>query len=592
MRRWRRGEAVASSSRGPGPRAQAIDCMVDSPLFDEEWYGNTYGVAGSRVDLVGDYVSGGTTTGRKPNPLFDGRWYLRTYPDAAESGVFPLQHYLDVGAAQLRKPSLLFDPRWYLSSSAAGGVRAEDALRHFLEVGWRESVDPIPQFAGRWYASRYPEVAASGLSPIAHFVRVGGTALYDPNPLFSSTWYADRHPGARTGNEPPLAHYLAFGWRKDLSPHPEFDARWYRERYGIDVDEDTLAHYLSRGRPAGYVTRADSESCVYAPVAVPTAAEGRWLVPVLRLHVDAEVRVVDSKPWRGGVVVERVSSALTTVPRTRESDIVRSPSGPVELTLRGSWLVDIDWLRPVRGSRASWAFDDPEIMEWLDRLADNVPERARSSWEAAGLVAGGGDWLRMGAAGTASDAMVDRRTRPAVLRGETVVQRVMVVTAAASDRSVGLRNSLPSLLSACEWSIADVDVDSDVPEVDDVLDAHIRAAPPDVAIVVAPAATMACRTLVARDVPFVMYVDDEVGWKGWCSDVTDARDRSMAEAMRAADEVVFASGAAREAWSGLSRPGWRGSHACEAEEFNAVSTRGVASIARRPRAVILPRGWL
>lgn len=59
--------------------------------------------------------------------LFDEAWYLATYPDAAGSGLDPIEHYLTVGAPRGYNPSPLFDTGFYARQMArriaAGGAR-------------------------------------------------------------------------------------------------------------------------------------------------------------------------------------------------------------------------------------------------------------------------------------------------------------------------------------------------------------------------------------------------------------------------------------------------------------------------------------
>ena len=57
--------------------------------------------------------------------LFDEAWYLATYPDAAASGLDPVEHYLTAGAARGYNPNPLFDTGFYARQMArrlaAGG---------------------------------------------------------------------------------------------------------------------------------------------------------------------------------------------------------------------------------------------------------------------------------------------------------------------------------------------------------------------------------------------------------------------------------------------------------------------------------------
>jgi hypothetical protein len=68
-------------------------------------------------------------------PEFDAAFYLAAYPDVAE----------------------------------AGG----DPLDHFLQFGWREGRDPTARFSIRDYQDANPDVAAAGLNPFVHYLSLG-----------------------------------------------------------------------------------------------------------------------------------------------------------------------------------------------------------------------------------------------------------------------------------------------------------------------------------------------------------------------------------------------------------------------------------
>lgn len=60
--------------------------------------------------------------------LFDADWYVQTYPDAADSGLDPIEHYLTLGASRGYNPHPLFDTGFYARQMArriaAGGEGA------------------------------------------------------------------------------------------------------------------------------------------------------------------------------------------------------------------------------------------------------------------------------------------------------------------------------------------------------------------------------------------------------------------------------------------------------------------------------------
>lgn len=73
---------------------------------------------------------------------FDAVFYARTYPDVAEVGADPLDH--------------------------------------FMTYGWREGRDPSPDFSVRAYLEAFPEVAESGVNPLVHFLTSGRPTTVRP----------------------------------------------------------------------------------------------------------------------------------------------------------------------------------------------------------------------------------------------------------------------------------------------------------------------------------------------------------------------------------------------------------------------------
>lgn len=69
---------------------------------------------------------------------FDAAWYLKTYPDVADSGLDPAEHYLRFGAEEGRNPGPGFDTRYYLSLHVDVADARTNPLLHFIRFGERE----------------------------------------------------------------------------------------------------------------------------------------------------------------------------------------------------------------------------------------------------------------------------------------------------------------------------------------------------------------------------------------------------------------------------------------------------------------------
>lgn len=71
--------------------------------------------------------------------LFDEEWYLSRYPEVAQQGVSPLEHYLDIGWRLNHLPSLTFDPSYYLDMNPDVAGSDINPLYHFARWGRHEN---------------------------------------------------------------------------------------------------------------------------------------------------------------------------------------------------------------------------------------------------------------------------------------------------------------------------------------------------------------------------------------------------------------------------------------------------------------------
>lgn len=114
--------------------------------------------------------------------LFDGDWYRTHYPDVANSGTDPLNHYLSFGFAEGRDPNRFFD--------------------------------------GRWYRQTYPDVASAGIPPILHYLQFGAQELRNPHPRFDAPYYVYLHPEAAAN---PLFYHVTHGAAQGYATARAFD---------------------------------------------------------------------------------------------------------------------------------------------------------------------------------------------------------------------------------------------------------------------------------------------------------------------------------------------------------------------------------
>lgn len=83
---------------------QQVALILQSPLFDAQWYLNTNrDVAESAMDAAGHYIVAGAFEGRNPGPAFDSKAYYLANPDVADAGWPALVHYIQFGKTEGRE---------------------------------------------------------------------------------------------------------------------------------------------------------------------------------------------------------------------------------------------------------------------------------------------------------------------------------------------------------------------------------------------------------------------------------------------------------------------------------------------------------
>jgi hypothetical protein len=105
--------------------------------------------------------------------LLDASWYKATYPDVAESGLGPAEHYLEKGFCRGYRPNPLFDTHWYLEHYEDVRRSGVNPLLHYITNGYREGRDPGPDFHTEYYLEANPDIRANGMNPLTHYLRFG-----------------------------------------------------------------------------------------------------------------------------------------------------------------------------------------------------------------------------------------------------------------------------------------------------------------------------------------------------------------------------------------------------------------------------------
>lgn len=218
---------------------------------------------------------------------FDSQWYLSTNPDVAESGLEPLEHYIQFGEEEGRRPRAQFDPQTYAALNPDVPGSGIGLFEHSLIFGKKEGrkglsghqrdYDVVSSRLDRdWYLITNPDVAASGLDPVIHYIEFGEREGRRPSPDFDPGTYGVLHPDVRESGGGLFAHYLLFGKKegqKDLSSPrcdddvvmQNFNRDWYLMT-NPDVAEngvDPVAHYIEFGEKEGRQPSPDFDPITY-----------------------------------------------------------------------------------------------------------------------------------------------------------------------------------------------------------------------------------------------------------------------------------------------------------------------------------------
>jgi hypothetical protein len=191
---------------------RSAQLIAQSGLFDAAYYSHQNPeVQQSGIDPLEHYLDCGASQGRDPHPLFSTAYYLRKYPEVAASGLSPLVHYISMGAARGYTPNPLFDSSYYLERNPDVAAAGISPLTHYLRWGAREGRDPHPLFDTSYYLERNPDVAAAEINPLVHYIEQGAFEKRDPHPLFDTSYYLKKNPGIATAGINPLLHYWEHG---------------------------------------------------------------------------------------------------------------------------------------------------------------------------------------------------------------------------------------------------------------------------------------------------------------------------------------------------------------------------------------------
>lgn len=146
---------------------------------------------------------------------FDAAWYLRRNPEAADSSLDPLEHYLRHGAPAGIGPNAPIDGLGEACATVACSITplpANDAEVDEIQLQLEmELINASGLFDATYYLDNNPDVAAAKIEPLRHFCEHGWLSLKKPNPDFDIWWYWAMYLDPARDAINPLVHYALVG---------------------------------------------------------------------------------------------------------------------------------------------------------------------------------------------------------------------------------------------------------------------------------------------------------------------------------------------------------------------------------------------
>lgn len=174
-------------------KAKVFEQIRELNFVDEKWYlKNNNDVRESGLDPLEHYVEFGWKEGRDPSLNFETRHYIELNPDVYFYDLCPLVHYVlfkdkrlilknysdsirltEEEAIKIIKDSSLFDSEFYLANNQDVRASGLDPVVHYYRYGWRENRLPSRKFNSVLYLYLYADVKKLEICPIIHYELIG-----------------------------------------------------------------------------------------------------------------------------------------------------------------------------------------------------------------------------------------------------------------------------------------------------------------------------------------------------------------------------------------------------------------------------------
>lgn len=201
-----RSASIELNSFVPNNEGQ-LKCDYDNQMdlvrseFNDAYYLSCYpDVADAGVDPLDHFLYTGWHEGRNPNAEFDTEYYLKTNTDVRNLGVNPFIHYLTIGRSESRRPRPIQN------------AVVESRLRVDNSDSEQDQLSIVQQeFSKDYYLAAYPDVAQAGIDPLSHYFHTGWREGRNPNQSFDTKYYLKVNEDVRDAGLNPYWHYLVSG---------------------------------------------------------------------------------------------------------------------------------------------------------------------------------------------------------------------------------------------------------------------------------------------------------------------------------------------------------------------------------------------
>lgn len=264
-------------------KSAAETLLLNSPLFDPQYYARITGLSGTKAALVSDFLSRDPRKCPNPSSEFSCQFYMRTYARLMASDENPLLHYVTTGHRKGFQPTASAardDVQLIAAHGNASLGLYHQTMRHLPEHpplldyvlkghhhGARLNHDVDDEFIKRIYGVLIGDIGA----PLAFFLRHRDAAWMFGSPThlesvvskirscsyFDRAYYAQQ-AGIEDSDIDAATHYAIIGVRERISCHPEFDTDFYLSTYPdvADVAVVPVLHYAEHGRDEGRIGRS------------------------------------------------------------------------------------------------------------------------------------------------------------------------------------------------------------------------------------------------------------------------------------------------------------------------------------------------